>query len=177
MTDAELFAILRPIILVTGVPECILANPNAPAPVGAYATIQIRQPVTERGQANIYRANKQQTVDWVGVETDVRSQIVCSCSVNFWRGEATMFAEKIKQINKRPDVSLALFKAKIGWAGTEAVNNLNAIQSNNWEQRAQMTIKLWYETSNKATINAIYSASLAVENESGDVLVTVPFNP
>lgn len=54
MTDKEIFLILRPHILrVTGVPECILADPNAQAPTGEYASVRPRQGISERGQANI----------------------------------------------------------------------------------------------------------------------------
>lgn len=58
MTNEELFAVLRPIVmLATGVPECILADQagpgSMPAPKGPYATITPRQSVSERGQANI----------------------------------------------------------------------------------------------------------------------------
>jgi hypothetical protein len=115
MTNEELFKKLRPIVmLATGVPECLLADQAGPgsmsAPKGAYATITPRQSVSERGQANIVSRN----VPGELVEVDVRAQIMCSASVNFYRGEALMYAERLKQANKRPDVSMMLFKAKIG---------------------------------------------------------------
>ncbi len=54
MTSLELFKLLRPIILtVTGVPECIMADPNAQAPTGPYASVRVRQAIHERGQANV----------------------------------------------------------------------------------------------------------------------------
>lgn len=174
MTDAELFAIIRPIIIkATGVPECILANPNAPSPNGAYATVQIRQSVSQRGQANIHRKNIVQDGGWIGVETTVKAQIIAAMSINFWRGEATMYAELLRECNKLPTVSAMLRAGKIGWGGADAVNNLNALQANNWEQRAQVTVRLWYETTNSDVINAIYSASVAVEKEDGTLIETI----
>ncbi|MGL4545199.1 MAG: phage neck terminator protein [Plesiomonas sp.] len=169
MTNEELFKILRPIVMtVTGVPECILADQNTKAPNGPYATIRPRQSVTERGQANIYDKN----VPGDKVSVDVRSQIVATCSVQFYRGEARMFAERLKQCNKRPDVSALLWKGRVGWGGTDPVNDLTALQSANWEQRAQINIRLWYETSNIAEVNNILHASLEMQDEKGRVLVT-----
>ena len=173
MTNQELFAKLRPIVmLATGVPECLLADQigpgSMPAPQGAYATITPRQSVSERGQANIVSRNRPGEL----VEVDVRAQIMCSASVNFYRGEALMYAERLKQANKRPDVSMMLFKAKIGWNSTDAINNLTSLQSANFEQRAQITIRLMYETSSLPVINNILSATVALENEKAQVIQT-----
>ena len=173
MTNEELFKKLRPIVmLATGVPECLLADQagtgSMPAPQGAYATITPRQSVSERGQANIVSRNRPGEL----VEVDVRAQIMCSASVNFYRGEALMYAERLKQANKRPDVSMMLFKAKIGWNSTDAVNNLTSLQSANFEQRAQITIRLMYETSSLPAINNILSATVALENEKAQVIQT-----
>ncbi|MDD2108964.1 LIC_12616 family protein [Pseudomonas asiatica] len=173
MTNEELFAVLRPIVmLATGVPECILADQagpgSMPAPKGPYATITPRQSVSERGQANIITRD----IPGYQVEVDVRAQIMCACSVNFYRGQALMFAERLKQANKRPDVSVMLFKAKIGWNSADAVNNLTSLQSANFEQRAQITLRLMYETSSLPVVNNILSASVALENERAEVIET-----
>lgn len=173
MTNEELFKKLRPVVmLATGVPECILADQagpgSMPAPKGAYATITPRQSVSERGQANIVSRD----VPGEQVQVEVRAQIMCSCSVNFYRGEAMMFAELLKQANKRPDISMMLFKSKIGWNSTDGVNNLTSLQSANFEQRAQITIRLMYETTSLPVINNILSASVAFENERAEVIQT-----
>lgn len=173
MTNEELFAKLRPIVmLATGVPECMLADQagpgSMPAPKGAYATITPRQFIGQRGQANIVSRD----IAGNQVEVDVRAQIMCSCSVNFYRGEAIMYAERLMQANKRPDISMMLFKSKIGWNSTDAVNNLTSLQSANFEQRAQITIRLMYETSSLPAINNILSASVAFENEKAQVIQT-----
>ncbi|MNP79544.1 hypothetical protein D3C76_1774180 [compost metagenome] len=65
-----------------------------------------------------------------------------------------------------------LFKAKIGWSNTDAVNNLTSLQSANFEQRAQITLRLMYETSSLQVINNILSASVAFENEKAQVIQT-----
>lgn len=180
MTNEELFAKLRPIVmLATGVPECILADQvgpgSMPAPKGAYATITPRQSISERGQANITTRD----VPGDQVEVDVRAQIMCAASVNFYRGQALMYAERLKQANKRPDVSMMLLKSKIGWNGADAVNNLTSLQSANFEQRAQITIRLMYEAISLSEINNILSVEVVLQNEKAQALetFTVEFDP
>jgi hypothetical protein len=167
MNNLELFQILRPIVqTVTGVQTVILADQNQAAPKGEYVTIRPRQSINERGQANIRTKN----VPGDKVSTDVRAQIIATCSLNFYRGEAMANAQKLKQCNKRPDVSMSLFKSKIGWGGTDAVNNLTSLQSSNWEQRAQVMIRLLYETSDVVEINNILSTQVILQNEKGTTL-------
>lgn len=180
MTNEELFKKLRPIVmLATGVPECILADQTGPgsmpAPKGAYATITPRQYVGERGQANV----KTRDIPGDLVETEVRAQIMCSASINFYRGEALMYAEMLKQANKRPDISMMLFKAKIGWNSTDGVNNLTSLQSANFEQRAQITIRLMYESISISEINNILSVEVVLQSEKAQVIdtFTVEFDP
>lgn len=173
MTDSELFLILRPHIMrVTGVPECILADPNTQAPNGEYASVRPTQAVRQRGQANIYTSDRPDNL----IRTDVRAQIIADCEVNFYRGSALARARSLIECHKRPDVAWDLFKHKIGWGGTEAVNNLTALQASNFEQRAQIVIKLWYETSSIVDINNILSASATVEDENGQTLQSVAVN-
>lgn len=174
MTNEQLFAILRPIIMtVTGVPECILADQNAKSPTGEYASIRPRQSIDQRGQAHIYPINK------IGdqVTVDVRAQVIATASVNFYRGDAMARVERLKECNKRPDVSMDLFRAKVRWLGTSAANNLTALQSVNWEQRSQISIRLGYEVSNINDVNNILSASVIVENENGVTLETIDIGP
>lgn len=170
MTNEEIFTILRPIILrVTGVPECILADPNGKSPLGAYCSIRPRQSVSERGQANIYTSNQPDDK----IRTEVRSQIICRCDINFYRGAAMQYAELLKECHKRPDVTWELFKHKIGWGGTEPVNNLTALQASKFEQRSQITVKLLYETTQHADMNNIKSVGIVTENEKGKVLQNI----
>ena len=171
MTNEEMFKVLRPIVLkVTGITECIMADQNQIAPKNIpYATIRPRQSVTERGQANIYGKNL--TGD--RMQTDVRAQVIATCSVNFFRGDAQLYAERMKECHKRPDVMIDLFRAKVGWGGTDAVNNLTALQAANWEQRAQINIRLMYEVNDISEINAITSASISLYNEQDRLLQSI----
>ena len=152
MTNNEIFAALRPHILnVTGVSECILADPNGPSPDGPYASVRPRQSIRERGQANIIMTDGANDT----IVYEIRAQIVASCEINFFRGEAMRYAEMLKECHKRPDVCWPLWKAVIGGGGTEPVNNLTALQASNFEQRAQIIVKLLYEAVNTVTVNNI----------------------
>lgn len=176
MTNLELFQILRQIVLsVTDVGECILANQNKPGPKkgvkypkGEYAVIQPQQSISERGQANIIRTAKPGAL----MDTDVRAQITCTAWINFYRGDTRTQATKLKQCNKRPDISALLFKNNLGWSGTSAVQNLTALQSENYESRAQIAINLWYETSDPVEINTIERINGSVEYEDGTTVST-----
>lgn len=174
MTDIEIFKILRPHIMrVTGVSECIFADPNAPAPANIeYCAVRPRQSVSERGQANIYTSDLPDD----RIRTEVRSQIVASCQINFYRGEALRRAELLKECHKLPSVTWDLFKHGIGWGGTQPVNNLTALQASKFEQRAEITIRLMYETVNIDDVNNILSASAIVEDEKARLLQTVDVN-
>lgn len=170
MTSEELFDIIRPVILtVTGVPECIMADPNAPAPDGAYASVRTQQGLSQRGQANNYQ-RLIPNGPWTDVEKDARAQVIAQCSVNFYRGDALRFASKLFQANKRPDIQAHLFNNSVGWNRTSAVNNLTALQSDNYEQRAQIDIFLMYEESDPVVINEIASVGLTVLDDDNTVL-------
>lgn len=181
VTNLELFQILREIIItVTGVPECILVNQNKKGPRGEYATIQPQQSIAERGQANIVRVPKPGAL----MDTEVRAKIACTAWVNFYRGDTRTQATKLKQCNKRPDISALLFKNNLGWVGTSVVQNLTALQSENYESRSQIAINLWYETSDTVEINTIERINGSVEYEDGTTVSTwdletpdAPVNP
>ena len=174
MTNLEIYKVIRSVVIaVTGVPTVIRSNPNAPSPSGDYCAISVSQPVRQRGQANITKSNVNQTGGWVGVTHDVKPQLIVDASLNFYRGSAHEYARKVFQANKRPDIQELLFKNKIGWNGSQPVNNLNAIQSENWENRAQVTVRLMFEDTTTIDTNAIYKVGVIVEDESGNELENI----
>ena len=171
MTDEELYLVLRQIVMqVTGVSMCILADTNQNAPVTDYCAIRPRAAVTERGQANV--TTKTDTVN-KQVVTTVRQQLIVSADCDFYRGAAIQMAGKLKQANKLPTVSGILTKAGIGWADTSSVVNLTALQSNNMEQRAQITIRLFMEEVITDSVNTIESVKVTVQNEEGVTLQSI----
>lgn len=179
MTDNEIYDVFHQIILaVTGLAgdHVIPADDNQDAPSGPYASIKVGAARGQRGHA----AQKLKDTDLVSspigqvrdVEHDIRPQVTNDISINFYRGTAGEFASMMFQANKRPDISQLLFQAGIGWRNAGPINDLTALQSREMEQRAQLTVTVWYEQSQKVITNAIYSATVSVENEDGDVLQT-----
>lgn len=170
MTRLELYNVIAPLIsLVTGIDrnKVILADQNAPAPSGQYITVEPTQSLTQRGQANVI-SKTSQTPD--SVDVDVRPQMISECSVNVYRGDARNQAQKLVQMNKIPTVQEALFRARVGFNRAESVNNLSALQSNEIEQRAQVSLYLMFEFSNEIVINSINSVQLVTEDESSNIL-------
>ena len=171
MNEQQIFNIIRPIILdVTGVPEVILADPNASAPAGSYAAVQPQQSIEQHGQAVIHRSN---VPGEPNINIDPRAQVIANCSVNFYRADAMTYAQRLFQANKRPDVSAALFLAGLGWSHAGPINNLTALQASRYEPRAQLSIFLMYETTDEVTINSIERATVIVENEKAEELTRV----
>lgn len=176
MTRLEIFRVLQPIVkIVTGVPTVILADQvdssgvGLPSPTGEYATIEPKQSISERGQANVYRST---SLTPRSIDVEPRAQVIVEASVNVFRGvDAVSRVSRLLQCNKRPDVSATLFKNKLGWNRTSAPNNLTRLQSGNPEQRAQIYIYLMYETSNPITINTIESVNYSVQYEDGDIIL------
>lgn len=174
MTRLELFQILRPIILSkTGVPECILADPNAPAPSGEYATIEPFSNISEIGIGG----NTQEEVDAVDgnpafkdLEITVKSSQEVQVSVNFYRGNARDYAPKLKQADQFPSVHETMLINGLGWMRTSEVNNLTTLNQAEQEPRAQIYIYLRRMESATETVQAIYIAPWESQNEDGDVI-------
>ena len=168
MTDEEIFAILRTVIMtVTGVPECILGDQPAGAPSGEYAAVRCKQSITQRGAPFRIRTT---SATPQSVDDKIKRQIIATCSVNFYRGDALDRAERLKGCNFRSDISAILYKASLGWFGTDNVNNLTSLQSSRMEQRAQINIRLAYETIDEYTINSIEKIPYSIEDANGNIL-------
>lgn len=174
MTNLEIYKIVRELVLVvTGVPTVIKSNPNAPSPDGEYCAISITQPVSQRGQANTKTKTIVQPGGWDGVGFDIRTQLEIDASLNFYRGNAHEYARALPQANKRPDIQELLFKNNVGWNKTSAINNLNALQSENWENRAQIVLTLMFEGSSEVDTNGIYKVGIDVFDENDNLLESV----
>ena len=177
MTNDELYLLLRNIVmLVTSVPTAIKAFQSRPSPSGEYASIFVKPGRKPYGQAIIRRTNTALVTSPIGqvhdVNHDIRPQVVAQASVNFYRGDAHEYASRLFEANKRPDVSALLFNAGVGWQKTGPVNDLTTLQSNQSEPRAEIELFLMLEQTQSATSNAIYSATIAAEDEGGNQLQT-----
>lgn len=178
MTNNEIYLVVRNIIIAaTDCPTVIKYNQNQQAPGGDYCAVSVGQPKRQRGQAIIKRSNTAPVSSPIGNVLDVNhniyAQVISDVSINFYRGLAFDYAGQLFQANKRADVSELLFTSALGWRSTSTINNLTALQSNEWEDRAQITLSLFHELDQTVTTNAIYSVAITAENEDGDTLTTV----
>ncbi len=161
MTDLELFNLMRPIIMdITGVPECIMTDPNEKAPSGPYAAFKPKRNTTNRGQPNVTRKNG------VGATIDVKvePQLITECVIDFYRTGARDYAQLLEGANKYPDVSRALFLARTGWQKTGPMQDLTALQADNQEERSQISVFLMYSPERTVAINSIERVRVDVED-------------
>lgn len=171
MNKLELFELLRPIVqTVTGVPTCIYADQNVKAPTGTYAAIRPKQSIRRRGQADV---NWKPGAPVESVDITRKTHVITECSINFYRDGAEDYAEMMLEADKRPDVYETLYRAGVGWLRAGPVNNLTALQANNWEPRAQISVFLIYDVADTVNVNSIESAEIQVQNEDADTLLTV----
>lgn len=181
MNEDEIFDILLPLLqAVTGLDgeHIILGDPDEGAPTGQYMAVRPLQNIDERGGATVKRKT---SLTAASVDVSVHANIIAQCNINVYRGNAMSLAQKIKRMNLRPDVSAALFKAKMGWNRTSQVNNLTTLQSGRQEPRAQISVFLSYQTTDLITINSIEQVAFDVQYENGVVVasgdVTTPDVP
>lgn len=168
MTNIELYKLLRPAVATaSGVPKIIMAGQNKEPPAGSYASIHVRTDIRERGMAF---KRRRLLPDNETFEHTIRSQQEVTCVVEFYRDGAKEYAANLLQADKRDDIIWGLFKAGLSIMETGPVLDLTALQSNQYEERARVDIRLRMEVSNTYEINRIMEVSGMVQSESGSNL-------
>lgn len=172
MTNLEIYKIVREIVLqVTGVPNVIRSNPNAPSPDGEYCAISVTQTTRQRSEPAVRMKNTPQAGGYIGVRHELVANCETDVSINFYRGNAHEYARKMFGANKLPSISELLYRKEVRWLKSSAVNNLNALQSENWESRAQLSVTMMYKEISFEDTNAIYKVPIQIQDENGDVIV------
>lgn len=168
MTDIDIYRLLRPAVLTaSGVPMVIMAAQNAPAPEGSYASIHVRTGAKDRGMAF---KERRLLPDNETFEHTIHSQPEVTCVVEFYRLGAKNYAANIQQIDKRDDIYWTLFKAGLCIMSTGPLLDLTALQADNHEERAQVSIYLRMQVSNTYNVNRIMEVTGTVQNEGGTEL-------
>ncbi|WP_368647965.1 hypothetical protein [Castellaniella ginsengisoli] len=168
MTNIELYKLLRPAVATaSGVPKIIMAGQNKEPPAGSYASIHVRTDIRERGMAF---KRRRLLPDNETFEHTIRSQQEVTCVVEFYRTGAKEYASNLLQADKRDDIIWDLFKAGLSIMETGPVLDLTALQSDQYEERARVDIRLRMEVSNTYEINRIMEVSGMVQSESGSNL-------
>lgn len=168
MTNREVYKAVRAIVMkVTGLSRVYLADQPEMAPSGDYATIRVAQgyqPTAVGGTKTTY--NKADR----SVTTEVFCPVRYDVHVNFYRGTAMDYAQSLVNCSRLPSVHETLLRNKLGWGGTDPVQNLTALQSAQQEERAVIVIHLIGEKRLTETVNSIEATSITVEDEKTNVL-------
>lgn len=166
----DIFSAIREVILtVSGVDEVIEANPNAHSPKGTYATVMIAQSARPTSMGTV---SQKIINDGRDMTVTNKYPVVWECTVNFYRGDAFGNASKLLRMQYLPVIADYFLERGIGLVDCSNLNNLTALQSSNFEQRAVITISLvtWEEISQD--VGVILSCSGSVQYENGKTLQT-----
>lgn len=168
MTNYEIYTVMRQIVMkVTGLKQVYLADQAVQAPSGTYATIRVAQGVQPMALGTVRRTydKEKQTVTET-VSCPVRYDI----PVNFYRAGAMDYAPMLINCSRLSGVHALLLSKRLGWAGSDPVQNLTALQSSEQEERAVIVVHLVGEKKVSETVNTIEAARIIVEDEKTNVL-------
>ncbi len=168
MTNYEIYTVMRQIVMkVTGLKQVYLADQAVQAPSGTYATIRVAQGVQPMALGTVRRTydKEKQTVTET-VSCPVRYDI----PVNFYRAGAMDYAPMLINCSRLSGVHALLLSKRLGWAGSDPVQNLTALQSSEQEERAVIVVHLVGEKKISEVVNTIEAARIIVEDEKTNVL-------
>ena len=175
MTREELFTVMREIVLkVTDVDVCILNAQRETAPTGQYCSIEPFASLNQigRGSTKNTEVAAVDGEDFYDVQEDLTVLIEAKVSVNFFRDDARMLAQKLMFCDQRSDIHEKLLINGLGWMRTDAVNNLTLLNGAIYEPRAQINLYIQFEQTQSNTVQQIYNVDFGLQNESGDIITT-----
>lgn len=157
-----LFDKMRPIIMkASGVPECLFGYQNSPSIKGAYSTVAVSN-IRNRGQANQTVKEGDRVLDY-----DVRSQLIATLTVNFYRNGAMSYAQNLKDSFKMQTIHMMMLREKIGFTGTSTITNITELFSGNQEERAHIELYVYYQHTMKDQVNVIERGDIVVSGDNG----------
>lgn len=160
-----LFDKMRPIIMkAAGVPECLFGYQNSPAVKGSYCTVAVSN-IRNRGQANQKTIVGDRVIDY-----DVRSQLIATITVNFYRNGAMDYAQNLKDAFKMQTIHMMMLRENIGFTGTSTITNITELFSGNQEERAHIELYVYYQNVMKDQVNTIERGDIVIKNEDGNII-------
>ena len=168
--EKSLFEALREVVMrATGVSECILADQNAAAPQGDYATIRISDNMSEniRPQES-YSESADSNSDLL--EFSLKTSLISSVHINFYRDGALSKAAMLVGCTRIPSISNIITRAKLGIMRFGSVINTTALQSDRTEERATIKIEVAYERLYTEEIAPIKSVGFTVTDDRGNTI-------
>lgn len=172
--ELKLYETIRSIVLLaTGVNECILADQNAPAPSGAYATIRISDDIKRMNRTFTTLKEVDSTDSTTQLEHTIHKDLMAKVTVNFYRGQALAMARRLVDCTYSPDIQALLYTKEMGIMKFGSVVNTTALQSNQTEQRATIDLDVAYTDTYTTLVNKIDSVDFIVENSKGEKLTEI----
>ena len=166
--EVKLFKVLRTVVMrATGVKECILADQNAPAPKGDYATIRINDRAKEivRPQSDYSVINPRDANSMLRFE--MKTSLLADVHVNFYRDGAFSKASKLMGCTRIPSIADIITRSELGIMRIGSAINTTALQSDRTEERATIQLDVAFERIYTEEIAPINSVAISVETEDG----------
>lgn len=166
--ELHLYKVLRNVVLkATGVSSCILADQNAPAPKGDYATIRINDRASEtiRPQSD-YSVDDPTKSDSL-LNFSLKSSLIADVHINFYRDGAFSKASKLIGCTRIPSIADMITRAELGIMRIGSAINTTALQSDRTEERATIQLEVAFERVYTEQIAPIKSVKVSVTDEEG----------
>ena len=169
--STEIFEAIKKVVeRLTGV-QAFSANQNDIAPRGAYATILVMQSAVATSRGTV----KQKIInDGNDAVVTARYPVTWTVTINFWRGKAIENATRLMNIFYLPATSDELLASGVGLVNCSNVQNLTALQSKSFEERAVITLTLTTFEEISEQVGVIRKFAISVENEDGKELAKYP---
>lgn len=167
-TTALCKTVCRVVVAATGLPadHVMVGDPNGPAPDGPYCAVRLQNP-EQFGQGHVSQRDVPALDDpqYQDVIVKVETQFTLGFSINFYRAGAVANAAALCQANRREPIKALLRAAKLGWSRVSAVNNLTGLYQAAMEERAQLTLYLYGESTAEDRVQRIYRVGFKVQTE------------
>lgn len=169
--STEIFEAIKKVVeRLTGV-QAFSANQNDISPRGAYATILVMQSAVATSRGTV----KQKIInDGNDAVVTARYPVTWTVTINFWRGKAIENATRLMNIFYLPATSDELLASGVGLVNCSNVQNLTALQSKSFEERAVITLTLTTFEEISEQVGVIRKFGISVENEDGKELAKYP---
>lgn len=169
--STEIFEAIKKVVeRLTGV-QAFSANQNDISPRGAYATILVMQSAVATSRGTV----KQKIInDGNDAVVTARYPVTWTVTINFWRGKAIENATRLMNIFYLPATSDELLASGVGLVNCSNVQNLTALQSKSFEERAVITLTLTTFEEISEQVGVIRKFGISVENEDSKELAKYP---
>lgn len=161
----------------SGVNAVILANQDHAPPPGTYGTYHL-MPVRAYGHPRKVREDIAALAPvpafmWKDISETTITQLELLVSVNFFDAGAKQAALMMQQAQFRFPVANYCRQNELGWRYTSETRNLTGLEMATIQERYQLDLHLWIETSITDTMMRAAGYSIQIDDENGNTLTTI----